>query len=292
MDRILIQMPSDLHEFMIAMAIVQEFQMQMVVGIQRNHRDPHFTTTFRMDDKFKMFEPCLKVINDHTPEHDYSGWNEYVRGDYDYFIDFDFIKAQELMKYNPRHITEAFGVLIGTFTGAIQYGVWPQKQPILGPLTLKKQNSDFSVLLMNWDIEVSNKFSGYLRNNYPELTITIIEKESIDPEIVTQCVANYDVIIGKASPTTYIAASLNKMVIEIFNSDNDYNLYNNTNIEFYEVAVGNPSAAFLWKLWEDVWLGYQEHLSDIQFQGLKTQTDLLQSTADNVDEKLVATPNP
>src|SRR6267378_7451483 len=120
MDRIVCQMPGNLHQFLIAMAVMQEFQMQIIVGANQDPptREKDFVVVFRMDEKFKYLEPCLKVVKENTPEYDHTRWTEWSRGEYDCYIDFDFDKAADIVRVNRRHITEGFGVLLGTFTGA------------------------------------------------------------------------------------------------------------------------------------------------------------------------------
>lgn len=297
MDRIVFKMPTRLYEYLIAMAVIQEFQMQLIIGIEKKQRDSNYTTTFRMKDNFAYLIPCLKVINEHTPEYDYSGWDEYYRGDFDCFIEFDFYKAENVVSANKRHITEGFGLLLGTLTGAIQYGVMPQRQPILRPLNLPvpNKNNPVKIGIMEWDVVKNHgkKLKEYINNNYPEFVVDYcLRVPDPSPEEAVTYVNQYDVYIGLYNDYSYIAAALGKMLIEIFPTEAQYYLYGNDNLDLYKVAIGNPSAQFAWLLWEELWHDNLEHMSGMNHQDPAIQMDSNQSTADNVEEKLADTSNP
>src|ERR1039458_2069608 len=142
MDSVLITMPKDLHQFLIATAIAQDYSIQLAVGAERKEREIFYNITFRLDEKFKYFEPILRVVHNHVPVFDYSGWDGLQRGEFDCFIDFDFNKAKKLASKVGRHITVGFNALLGT--GALG---WPilkplQLKPVLGPDILIVQWSD------------------------------------------------------------------------------------------------------------------------------------------------------
>jgi hypothetical protein len=283
-DRIVVHMPTDNHEFMIAMAVMQEFQMHLHLGAEKQTRDSNFTVTLRMEEKFKYLEPCLQVLKNVPPIFDYLGWYEKGRGDYDCYIDFDFDKARYLSRNNRKHITEGFGALLGTYINAIMYGVFPQRQPILAPLMLPK--GEGGVLVVAWSNE-AEKFIRFLNNNYPELAVSHLNgrDRNTDIETVIKYVNKFDIVIGTHSVFTYIAASLDKILLEVFDNQVDEALYNNSTIKFYSSLSTLPSAEHMWMLWEELWEKHREATTDTQRQDVPTLTELVPSIAEHVEEK-------
>src|ERR1700741_2642330 len=164
-DRTCITMPSDLYQFILATPCVQDYSVQLAVGAAtkepsmiRVQRDKDYQITFRMDEKFKFFEPCLRVVKDNVPVYDYSGWRERGRREFDCFIDFDFERAKRIATKANFHITMALNVLIG---------VGADKLPIWKMLKLYQQ-PECAVLILPWDDGVeSEKFHEYMMNNHP-----------------------------------------------------------------------------------------------------------------------------
>jgi hypothetical protein len=245
-------MPDNLRDFLLAMAIVQDYSLQAATGAQRNEREKHYLITIRMDEKFKYFEPALRVVKDNIPVVDYSGWNEWQRGEFDCFINFDFQRAEKISSRVGIHITAGLNTLIGT--GA---GQWP----ILAALQLEEPEKDLmmDVLIFPWgDGEEAQKFYDYLLNNYPELNIIIdgreMEKYEAAPMSFIGYINHAKIVIGEASTATYIAAVLKKSVIEFFPSNLQGILYGNSGLDKYRAVVGNNvTANFLFSVWEDLW---------------------------------------
>jgi hypothetical protein len=269
------------------MAVIQEYQVQVVTGANQKPpiRDVYNNITIRLKDTFRYLQPCLQVINTLVPSYDYTGWNEYSRNDHSNFIDFDFEVAKNIARPNRLHITEAFGVIHGTVLNALGFGMFPQNQPILAQLMLpKKIDSVITGLIIEWDEEVNKKFKGYINNNYPEIEIVSIKDISYPIDTVFSYINSFDFIIGKASTETYIAAALDKCVVEIFESEEDQYLYINNNIEVYASTVGKPTLDYLWFMWETAWETLKERLQNMKCQD-ETHKVLQESTVDVVSEK-------
>jgi hypothetical protein len=299
MDNILITLPQDFKEFLIAMTVAQELQIQMVYGATKNPpaREVEFSVTFRLDQKFKYFEPCLQVVKNIIPVFDYSGWHEYSRGEFMNLISFDFEMAKRIAETNQLHITEAFGAIIGTMLNALTFGMYPSKQCILEPLLLpkRKQEDKIKVLIYEWDLEKTSgfKFKEYVETNYPELDVTSAIKLT-DLKDTIEFVNKFDVVIGMSSRETYIAASLEKGLIEIFRDDEECYLYNNDNLKHYARTVinPNPTAEYMWYLWENIWPSLSETISTTKSQSPSIQTELIPSTVGSVDEKSLDSQDP
>ena len=290
MDSVLITMPETLREFLIALTVVQELQIQMIQGASKNPplREVNFSITFRLSEKFKYFEPCLQVVNNVVPTFDYSGWNEYSRGEFTNFVDFDFESAKIIAKANQLHITEAFGAKLGTTLNALQFGMYPGKQAILTPLKLLTEDS-IKINVIEWDFDMQSgyKLKEYIENNYPDLQVvySISVKPLCEMDVLFKTVNSYTVVIGCMSEITYIEASLDKALIEIFHTDEDCYLYHNKNLPHYECVVGNPTASYVWYLWEKLWENLSESIQNMKSQEHQTQTQPLVSTVSNVEEK-------
>lgn len=275
MDNVLIQMPADVKEFLYALTVVQELQIQMVYGSTKEPaiREIDFSLTFRLDPKYKYLEPCLQVVSNIKPTFDYSGWNEYSRGEFSNLIHFDFELASHVAETNRLHITEAFGALLGTTLNALMFGMYPCKQAIYAPLKLLKRNTEdkIKVLINEWDLTslYGHKLKEYIENNYPEVEVTyaVLFKDltaDIEPRFTR--INKFDLVIGLHSDDTYIAANLEKGLIEIFKDEEDYDLYNNYGLKFYAVALGNPDAEYVWCLWENLWGSLRESIYAMKSQ--------------------------
>lgn len=286
-------MPDDLFEFLLAMAVMQDYQVQLIVAGERNERDPDYAITFRMNEKFKYFEPCLRVLLNNTPIYDYSGWDEESRGDFECYIRFYTEDAKKLALNGNIHMTEAYGIITGTLINALKFGTYPDRYPELGELKLKapeRTQEDLyspraAVSIHRWDKVETDKFVEYLSNNYPQLQLNVFDEMTENSEVLVNYVNNFDFVIGKNSPTTYLACALKKSVIEIFDSMEDLNLYGGVVGPTYQAIVGNPSADYVWITWETVWADFLEHLLNMKYQGLQVQTECVPSTAENVAEK-------
>lgn len=293
MDQVLFTMPDNLRDFLIATTIVQELQIQMLYGAAKDPplREQNFNITIRLDEKFSYLEPCLQVVKNLVPIFDYSGWNEYSRGEFNNFIDFDFELAKRLAKPNKKHITEAFGVKIGTYLNALFFGMFPSRQCQLGPLMFPKRKPEdkIRVGIEMWDdLEGAETFKGYIENNHPELSVSFSAplQPHMPLELFTRVINQFDIFIGPASAASYIAASLEKGLIEIFETEEDQWLYNNKNLKYYASTVGTPTASYMWYVWESLCPSLLETLSDTKSPSPLIPTDRSAFIAESVDEKL------
>lgn len=285
-------MPTDLRDFMVAMAVSQEFSVQHVIGSEDTDtrqaiREKDFSITFRLDEKFKYFESCLQVIKNVAPSYDYSGWDEWARGDFDCFIDFDAELAKKVILPTRGHITEGFGVLTGTYTNAITFSMYPQKHPILNPLMLKREGPSPQILIYDL-IPEKEKLWQYLMNNYPELefiSITNLAHVNATPKDIIEFVNEFDFVIGKASALTYAAAALDKGLIEVFSTEDEMTLYNNYGLPFYRATL-DVSAEYLFAIWEDLCQNFPAFISDTKDQSPQLLMELPLSTAKPAEEEL------
>lgn len=280
MDSILIQMPSNLRDFLLATAIVQSYSLESAALAQRGEKEKHYLITIRMNEKFKYFEPVLRVVKDNIPVFDYSGWEEWQRGEFDCFINFDFPRAERIANRIGMHITVGFNTLIGC--GA---GQWP----ILAALELESEKELTSdVLIFPWgDGTEAEKFASYLLNNYSDLSVITDHREMIKyesgPASFVGYINHFSIVIGEASTATYIAATLKKSVIEFFKSNEQGILYGNSGLDKYRAIVGkNVTAAFLFSVWEDL---CQDNSYITSTVAESEQMGLEVSSADNVEEK-------
>lgn len=281
-------MPEDFRDFMIAMGVVQDYSVRLALGAQRKERDALYEVTFRMQERFKYFEPCLQVVRDNVPIFDYTGWNEQARGDFDCYIDFDNQRAKALTYVFNAHATEGLGVLIGCGPLGIITGADIPHWPMLGPLGLTKDiDLTKRVCIINWDntYEESHKFKAFLNVNYPHLCVNILEG-SYEVEQLVKLILNYDVVLGKAGVETYIAACLTKTVIEIYPTKEDAIYYNSMGIPIYQCIVSDhTSAEFMWSVWEKLWDEHQGHLFATKSDVPLIQTIQSPSIVDSVVEK-------
>jgi hypothetical protein len=282
MDSICINMPHSLRDFLLATAIVQSYSLEQAALAQRGEKEKHYLITIRMHEQFKYFDPVLRVVKDNIPVFDYSGWEEWQRGEFDCFINFDFPRAEKIANKVGMHITNGFNTLIGC--GA---GQWP----ILAALQLPEPDKDLQtdILVIPWgDGKEAEKFYEYMLDNYNELEVIIdnrdMQKFENDPKSYIDYINNFRIVIGQASTATYIAATLKKSVIEFFQSNEQGVLYGNSGLDKYRAIVGkNVTANFLFTVWED--LCQEERTSIMKTVEESEQMVSGVSSADNVEEK-------
>lgn len=281
MDRVLITMPKTTYEFLQALAVVQDYQLQLAVGAQRKLREINYQVSIRMSPEFKYLEPCLRVVHENVPIVDYSGWNEQQRGEYDCFIKFDedmFKRAKALCDVTCLNITAGLNSLIGA--GASYC-------PVLNALQLKPIHS-CEVLVLDWDEQQTTLLQSFIvSNNNIGVIIDPRDLTKFPVKDIIEFVNEFDAVIGRAGVITYTAVTLKKAVIEIFKS-NAAGLLNG--------AIGNPmyaavvaenvmSASFVWNVWsETIWplLGVSLNTNN---QEKHNQMVVQESTVDNAVEK-------
>lgn len=291
MDNICIVAPDNLREFLFALGCCQEYQIQTIVGSEQvpPKRDSNFLTTFKMDEKFSYFAPCLvNIKSTHVPIIDTSGWYEPARSEYSCYFEFDTEKALAYARRRKQHITVGYGIMSGIFLNALAYNTVSMKTPILGPLFIdKKVDISRDALIIRWDKE-SDKLYEMIVTSYPELVIDIVDECTTDPKELIETIVKYRIVIGKASCATYIAGSMDKGVVELFDIEDDYFLYNSMALGPYVSCKNNPPANYLWALWEQIWQKVSEHISvtNSQEDHLTIQEESIAVVA---DEKLVDT---
>lgn len=286
MDSICVKMPNTLSEFMLAMAIVQDMQLQIAVAVQRNQRDD-YQLTIRMNEKFKYFEPVLRVVKNNIPIYDYSGWDEEQRRDFDCFVRFDsamFDRARKVALSLDAHIIHGLNTLVGT--GA-------QEHPVLKALQLKvNKEMTADVLIMQWDEKESKIFYDFLFNNYPQLEMvldcrSVEEVNRFTPEEIIEYVNHFNCVIGPASTFTKVAGALKKVVFEFFSDKVNGKLYGPAGTPNYIGVIGqNTTANFLWTVWEaNVWPCLEGYLHDMKSREEQVLMEQLPSTVVSVEEK-------
>lgn len=257
MDRTCISMPDKLWPFLLAMPVVQDYQIQLAVGAQRKARDASYDVTIRMREEFKYFEPVLRVVKENIPIFDYTGWNERQRDDFDCFLEFDFERAKKLSVIPRKHIVDCFGVLLGA---------GPQKWPDIRALQIKppgEGDPQGDVLVMKWDEVESQKFVHFLDKNYPTLAVSYDPRDLTafenEPQAIFEYMNLFHIVIGPIGSVTYAAATMKKALIEIFPSAEEGYLYNNSGLPLYKAIVGTEvKAEFMWTVWEEVLVKYQD----------------------------------
>jgi hypothetical protein len=238
MDKVLITMPFYEREFFLAMPAVQDYIFQYVQEVHHGSRDQQYDFTFRMNDKFEMYEAPLKVAKENVPQFDYTGWSELNRSEFNCFISFDFIEAEKISLVTRKHIVESLGILIGST---------PKHWPILPP---PRNTQGKGHLILSWgDMDEALKVGKHFGSNCDvvETPAPFTMKEINDLDLDT-----VEAVIGPASVATYLAASYNRTVLEIHPNKTSFILYNNEGINNYQAIIGNPKAETVIAAWRNL----------------------------------------
>lgn len=278
MDNVLIKMPDNMRDFLVAIPAAQDYQLQLVLGGQRKERDMNFQVTFRMNERFQYFESILQVVRDKIPNFDYSGYQGLSRGEFDCYIDMDLTRAANLTSCNPMHMAQALGLLIGA---------GPFRWPVIKPLNLKTPEIMIDILVMKWDFSgESEKFAQCLEERTKlEVIYDDRDLENFPPNQVFEYVNSFKCVIGPMGSATYVTATMKKGLIEIFPNFGDLTLYGNAGIPYYQQVIGMPSMEVMWRLWEERWREFQECLSVTNKQSPSIMMEPPVSTVENAAEK-------
>jgi len=291
MDRICIKCPDDPRDFMMALAVIQDYGVRLATGAAKDMREPIYEVTYRMNDRFQFLEPCMQIVSNNIPIFDYTGWDGRIRGDFDCFFEFDVTSAKNLVHEFPdSHGTEAFGILLGGGPLGILTGVDIPRWPILEKLYRdEKYPVKPKVAVIQWDEIESEKFYNLLQYNLQDKSdlLSLIVNEGDNLEKKLELISNYDIVIGPGSFLTYSAAAMEKAVIEIYPTREEALWYNSQGLKVYECIMGKcPKAEFVWaKAWEAVWEKYRELSSIMNKEEQITTTELPVYTAESVDAR-------
>jgi hypothetical protein len=227
MDNILITMPKNPRDFLLATAVVQAYIFEYVQEVHTKTRDPHYQFAYRMKDECVDFEAPLKAAKDNVPNFDYTGWTVKNRSEFNCFIDFNFEAAEKISRTTGKHITESLGVLVGCH---------PRKQPSLPP---PRSSEGKGVLILNWwEWDKTIQLRKLIPNSHIEYAPT---SDSMS-EVLAFEIDTAEAVIGPASALTLLAASYNKKLIEIFPDIQSYRMCNNEGINDYQAIVGAPQS--------------------------------------------------
>lgn len=250
MDRVCCNMPHNLHDFLYALAVIQEYQARLGKEAFEKKRDMFYTVTLRVPEQFQYLSPCFQVLQDSAPIIDFTGWDVQIRHEYDCFINFNpdmFERAKRLARPTKRHITDALGILIGSGPSL--------KYPLLQALQLS-------------DIHPSSP-NVIVLDMAPDDTCKLIQLDGIDCFAIDlkgkeaeDCILT---ITGASCVITWnrtyalLAIALGKSVITGFDDLDSYNLYNCTGRPNYHHFIGQPDPELIYRTWSSTFNPGQKH---------------------------------
>lgn len=171
-----------------------------------------------------QFVSCL-TIGKHTAE---IGEPESLEG-FEQAVDFDPEVAYRLSKVNEKHVSQVFGIMIGSDP--------PKVLPDLSAMAFPDAVEDMLVL----PFAGSEQVYAFLEVNKPDRVIHRVEGvENLNQGISPRNMARYKLVVGVRSGLTYLAAALGRAVVEIYPTDRHRNWLSKWSNPFYQMIYGDP----------------------------------------------------
>lgn len=171
-----------------------------------------------------QFVACLNS-GKHTAE---IGAPESLEG-FEQAVDFDPEVAYKLSAKTGKHVTQVFGMMLGSDP--------PKVIPDLSAMKFPEAVEDILVLPFTGSAQVYS----FLEVNKPELALYRIDDvEDLSRFVCANTVAGYKMVIGVRSGLTYLAAALGRAVVEIYPTDRHRNWLSKWSNPFYQMIYGDP----------------------------------------------------
>ena len=207
MDRILVRLPNKAELVFPAIAVVQGYIDSLVKQIEQGRKHPGFGIRIEAQDDSHLFlSPMLDRL-----EWWVNGGEAYERFSWDCILDFrNEDRAFAMAKYTEKHIVEIWGTMMGSM---------PKRVPYMGYLAYKaERKAKFDVLIDSWICE-ADTLRQIMQYYYPHLTIKV---ESVAGRRMFQMfdsLCDAKMYIGPRSDASYMAATINKLLLELYPSD-------------------------------------------------------------------------
>ena len=273
-------MPDTLEMFLAAITAIQDFHTWMGKGFANVNEK----ITLKREAEVTIH--CKKELEFLLPAIEKEGMSKIVAKvsnpmsldlrDFDLAVKFDTERAFNLVKTTEKHVTQAFGIMIGSD---------PQKatadlsncKPIAPTL-------DILVLPFPGQMQLME----FLVNNYPELETDRLDSatdSSLD-NCAMEMISKYRMVVGIRSGLTYLAASLGKGVVEIYPPDVYRDWLSKWSCPLYQMIYLEPekaSAALVYRAVEATWRRLKRSALSHKVQQVSTPTEQSTSTAVNVE---------
>src|SRR6267154_2171060 len=203
-------MPNTLEMCLATITAIQDFHTWMEKGFA----NPNEKVPLRREAEITVY--CEKELSFLLPSLEKAGISRVVAQvdnpmsldlrDFDLAVKFDSERAYDLVKVAEKHVTQAFGIIIGS-----------------DPLKVTPDLSNCKFADPKYDILVlpfpdQKQLVEFLTNNHPELETDYLD--AVTDKGVETCamdvVDKYRMVVGIRSGLTYLAASLGRAVVEIY----------------------------------------------------------------------------
>lgn len=226
-DRILMRMPEQFEYLLPAIAVAQNYISQQIFMWHQKHKatEPRFTIEFGEESQMflnSMF-PRMEVTVRENPFLDRSDW--------DNVLDFrDIQRAFNVSKATGKHITEGWSAM---------FGASAPKLPILGPIGVTCQAPTYHFVI-DAALECAEELKTAINVHNIHWGMMAKVAKFHDQRVFQQFteLADARVYIGLRSGASYLAATMMKGCIEIWNDTLPYWFMNKPQSDGYRVLLG------------------------------------------------------
>ena len=243
-------MPNTLEMFLAALTAVQDFHVWMEKGFA----NPNEKVPLRREAEITVY--CHKELSFLLPALEKANISRIVAKvdnpmsldlrDFDLAVKFDSERAYDLVKVAEKHVTQAFGIIIGS-----------------DPLKATPDLSNCKFAEPKYDILIlpfpdQKQLVDFLVNNHPELETDYVDSATLEDSATGawESIGKYRMVVGVRSGLTYLAASLGKGVVEIYPPDIYRDWLSKWSCALYQMIYLEPekaSASLVYRAVEAVW---------------------------------------
>jgi hypothetical protein len=238
-DNILVKMPDTLEHFLAAAAVVQDYcvQLHKQVGMKRRNADFWFTLEV-VDDSYMFLWPIFPRMNFVLP-----GEVTLSRMDWSCVVDLSGIeRVWKVAEVPKKHMVEAWGIMIGAS---------PKTLPVLG--AMQPQGQGEIDVLIDERVEAKEQLCEYFDSNHPDLVVKVVGLEGLRVGTMFGILDQAKVCLLHRGGASYLAATMGKPTIELYQNDLPVWWLAKPNCETYKTFYGKQfSAEMIWPVMEDV----------------------------------------
>ena len=225
-------MPDDAEAFLAALAALQDYWKWTAKRFTRVDIHIYF--------KNKLLKFLLPAFSADTVTS-VTVVDDLFNRDYDHVVEFDGKVAYEMGKVTEKHITQVFGIIVGSE---------PQKSTPDITACLKSNLTHIDILI--FPFPAAKQLFEFLMNNHPELQTTFVGTSTPD----WQDAVGAKLVVGLRSGMTYLAAAAGRGVLEIYPTDVHRNWLSKWSHPLYQMIYANPeqvSATLAYRSVEILW---------------------------------------
>jgi len=271
-DKVIFSLPEDPEMMMAAMAAVQDYVFQLDKQVQNQIKNSNwelevYSPNKSMDFLKPAFDERVKFVDEYKP----------TRAEYDFAHKFDPLMAYDFSVKTERHVTDVFGIMIGAA---------PMEVPFLRKINkLFEYAKGTKQRVMVLPCPQQKELVELIDLHHPEVDVRAPQDNWTTrmPGVLNELVQQAELVIGPRGVGTYLAASYNRWVLEMYPTGRHKGWLAKWAGKRYQMIYGDDiPTALVWRALEGIWERWvTSFLSLEQAQEGGTQTEQQLSSAES-----------